>query len=121
MLRHAKMSFLFKNTHENIKTSNYGGQSNSNAGSRRQTPLKRIFSSIYSSRNKPQPLPCTGQVMSGQARTGQVRSGQDRSGQVRSGQVRSGKVVSIYYLLYIYIYIQLYLIIILYIYCFLFL
>ena len=61
------------------------------AGSVLTPPQKRIFWSNISSRSKPQPLPCTGQVRSGQVRSGQVRSGQVRSGQVRSGQVRSGQ------------------------------
>ena len=64
------------------------------AGSVLTPPQKRIFWSNISSRSKPQPLPCTGQVRSGQVRSGQVRSGQVRSGQVRSGQVRSGQVRS---------------------------
>ena len=64
------------------------------AGSVLTPPQKRIFWSNRSSRSKPQPLPCTGQVRSGQVRPGQVRSGQVRSGQVRSGQVRTGQVRS---------------------------
>ena len=38
------------------------------AGSVLTTPNKRIFWSKRSSRSKPQPLPCTGQVRSGQVR-----------------------------------------------------
>ena len=52
----------------------------------RPPPQNESFGSTNSSRSKPQPLPCTGQVRSGQVRSGQVRSGQVRSGQVRSGQ-----------------------------------
>ena len=53
MFRIAKVAFWVKNSHENIKTWIYGGQSNSKAGSRPQNFQKQIFSSIYSSRRRP--------------------------------------------------------------------
>ena len=84
MFRMPPKIFLLWKSNGNEKTGNEGGQTNSKAGSKARPPQKRIFWSIYSSRSKPQPLPCTGQI--------------------RSGPVRSGKVVSIYIYIYIYIY-----------------
>ena len=56
------------------KTTNYGARETLfTAGSVPTPPQNESFGNTNSSRSKPQPLPCTGQVRSGQVRSGQVQ------------------------------------------------